>query len=146
MKNEPLNVLSSAYREKLSPVDEVAQMLTAPGVSKTERKQILRALNKTTRLTEKAQKRLDQSAYEKYRDITDLDFVHFNAILGLVLYEDYHWKEDENQEHGQITSMMERIQKKMRKYQKLGYSTHDIVKELDDKTGILLVPDKDYTE
>lgn len=146
MKNEPLNVLSSAYREKLSPVDEVAQMLTAPGVSKTERKQILRALNKTTRLTEKAQKRLDQSAYEKYRDITDLDFVHFNAILGLVLYEDYHWKEDENQEHGQITSMMERIQKKMRKYQKLGYSTHDIVKELDDKTGILLVPDKDYAE
>ena len=146
MKNEPLNVLSSAYREKLSPVDEVAQMLTAPGVSKTERKQILRALNKTTRLTEKAQKRLDQSAYEKYRDITDLDFVHFNAILGLVLYEDYHWKEDENQEHGQITSMMERIQKKMRKYQKLGYSTQDIVKELDDKTGILLVPDKDYAE
>ena len=121
-------------------------MLTAPGVSRTERKQILRALNKTTRLTEKAQKRLDQSAYEKYRDITDLDFVHFNAILGLVLYEDYHWKEDENQEHGQITSMMERIQKKMRKYQKLGYSTHDIVKELDDKTGILLVPDKDYAE
>lgn len=146
MKNEPLNVLSSTYREKLSPVDEVAQMLTAPGVSRTERKQILRALNKTTRLTEKAQKRLDQSAYEKYRDITDLDFVHFNAILGLVLYEDYHWKEDENQEHGQITSMMERIQKKMRKYQKLGYSTHDIVKELDDKTGILLVPDKDYAE
>lgn len=146
MKNEPLNVLSSTYRKKLSPVDEVAQMLTAPGVSRTERKQILRALNKTTKLTEKAQKRLDQSAYEKYRDITDLDFVHFNAILGLVLYEDYHWKEDENQEHGQITSMMERIQKKMRKYQKLGYSTQDIVKELDDKTGILLVPDKDYAE
>ena len=86
-------------------------------------------------------KKLEYSAYEKYRDITDNDFVHFNAILALVMYEDYHWKETDEQDHGQITSLLERIQKKLRKYQAMKYTTDDIVREVHKKTGILLIPD-----
>ena len=146
MNTTPFNVLSNASRDSMSTVDQVSQMLSAPGVSKSERKQIRRALNKTRQLTSKAQARLDQSAYEKYRDITDMEFVHFNAVLALTMYHDYRWTEDDSQEHGQITSLMERIQKRMRKYQEAGKTTKDIVKELEEKTGIVLVPDTGFPE
>ncbi len=58
MNTTPFNVLSNASRDSMSTVVQVSQMLSAPGVSKSERKQILRALNKTRQLTSKAQARL----------------------------------------------------------------------------------------
>ena len=151
--NLPLNVLSNQSRTEVTldqQIDEIANLINATGGNRAQRRRIEKSIAKTTRLSEKTIKKIENSAYEKYRDITDKDYVHFNAILALVMYEDYHWKETDEQEHGQITSLMERIQKKIRKYQNMNYSTKDIVKEVYKKTGILLISDgenpEDYME
>lgn len=151
--NQGLNFLSNQARDNLTnmdTIDEVANMIKASGASRGERRRLEKALAKTTKLSNKARAKaqcnLDYSAYEEFREITDLDFVHFNAVLGIVMYEDYHWKEDENQEHGQILSLFERIQAKMRKYKNSGTSTKDICKELENLTGIVLLPDEDFEE
>ena len=137
--NIPLNVFSNSYRQENDQIQEVANMINNSGMSRSQRRRLEKTLSKTNKLSQKAMDKLENKAYKKYREIVDVDFVHFNAILGLVMYEDYHWKEEATQEHGQITSLMERIQKKMLKYQDMGYTTEDVAKELEDKTGIMLV-------
>ncbi|MBR6289324.1 MAG: hypothetical protein IKR19_08315 [Acholeplasmatales bacterium] len=139
--NNPLNVMSNQKRSEINQVDEIADMINKSAVNRAQRRRIEKSIARTTKLSQKTMEKLQNSAYEKYKEVTDKDFVHFNAILALVMYEDYHWKEDENQDHGQITSLMERIQKKMRKYQDLEYSTEDLAREVYKKTGILLISD-----
>lgn len=139
--NLPFNVLSNQTKKETDEIDEIANMINNSGANRAQRRRLEKTLAKTTKLSQKAMDKLSEKAYKEYTEITDKDFVHFNAVLGMVMYEDYHWTEDENQEHGQITSLMERIQKKMRKYLNNGWTTEDIVKELEDKTGICLVSD-----
>ena len=154
MKNnyQGLNVLSNQSRKNLDianidTIDEVANMIKSSGASRGERRRLEKALAKTNKLSakalKKAQEKVNYEAYEEYKDITDLDFVHFNAILGLVMCDDYHWKED-GLDHGQITSLFERIQTKMAKYNNLKKSTEDICKELYQKTGIILNSDRGF--
>lgn len=143
-KYDNLNIFDLAKRVNQDPVEQVANMINDKSVSPSQRKRLERSLNKIDNIYKHAQNKLDYSAYEKYRDITDLDFVHFNAILGITMYEDYHWTESEDVEHGQITSLMERIQKNMRKYKNMGCSTKDVAKKLEELTGIVLVPDNEY--
>ncbi len=45
-------------------------------------------------------------------------------------------------DHGQITSFMEKFVKRMNSYAKNGYSTRYMVDYIEKKTGIKLVPDK----
>lgn len=137
----PFNVLSNQYIKESDQIDEIANMINNSGANRAQRRRLEKTLAKTTKLSQKAMDKLSEKAYKEYMDITDRDFIHFNAVLGMVMYEDYHWTEDETQEHGQITSLMERIQKKMKKYLNQGWTTEDIVKELEDKTGICLVSD-----
>lgn len=124
-------------------IGQVASRINTATASPSQRKRLERSLNKLENIHRHVQDHLDYSAYEKYRDITDLDFVHFNAILGITMYEDYHWTESENAEHGQITSLMERIQKNMRKYKSMGYSTREVADKLEELTGIRLVADNE---
>jgi len=143
-KYNSLNIFEKAKLAQelnIDSVDQVAAMINSKATSPSQRKRLERSLNKINTIYQKAQAKVDYSAYEKYRDITDLDFVHFNAILGITMYEDYNWRETEENEHGQITSLMERIQKNMRKYKEMGCSTKDVAKKLEDLTGIVLVPD-----
>ncbi len=142
--NTPLNVFSNQYRQENNQIDQIANMINTSGANRGQRRRLEKTLAKTTKLSQKAMAKLEDKAYEKYMGIAERDFVHFNAILGLVMYEDYHWKESEDQEHGQILSLMERIQKKMKKYQDMDYTTEDVARELQEKTGITLVTDKDY--
>jgi ribosomal protein S17E len=147
--NLPLNVLSNQSRDNVSldqQIDEIANIINSKSTNRAQRRRIEKSIAKTARLSEKTIKKIENSAYEKYRDITDSDYVHFNAVLAMVMYEDYHWKETDEHDHGQITSLMERVQKKIRKYQDMDYSTEDIVKEVYKKTGILLVPDNKNPE
>ena len=139
-----MNVLDNSFRNKVMEqdvIDTVANMINTSGANRAQRRRLEKGLARANKLSEKAQKKLDYSAYNKYKAITDEDFVHFNAVLALVMYEDYRWEEDPDAEHGQITSLMERIQKKMRKLQKDGYSTKDIVNRVYELTGIQLVSD-----
>ena len=147
--NSVSNVLSNAKRNELidvnnfDTIDEVANMIKAHGASRGERRRLEKALAKTNKLSakalKKAQERVNYEAYESYKESVDMDFTHFNAILGLVMVEDYHWKEDDT--HDQITSLFDRFQAKMQKYNKLDWTTQDICKYLKELTGVTLITD-----
>lgn len=143
-----LNVLSNDSRETLNNnimntdvIDAVANMINTSGKNRAQRRRLEKGLARTNKLSEKAQKKLDYSLYHEYKAVTDKDFVHFNAILALVMFEDYRWIETEENDHGQITSLLERVQKKMLKYKDKNFSTEDICREVYKKTGIMLYSD-----
>ena len=81
-----------------------------------------------------------RSAYEQYQKAVDKNFLHFYAILALTMKEDYMWREDDT--HDQISSLLERVDKKINKYAKMGYTTEDIVKLVEEKTEIVLMADE----
>lgn len=144
MKYQNLNVLSQK-KDYMSDdcIQEVANMINShSGTNRAQRKRLERALNKVENIYSQAQKRVDRSAFRLYMDELDKNYVHFFACLGLCMIEQYHWNEAAENEHGQISSLIERVDKTIRKYAEMEYTTEDIVKELEDKTGILLVPDK----
>jgi hypothetical protein len=142
MKYQNLNVLSQK-KDYMSDdcIQEVANMINNCGGNRSQRKRLERALNKVENIYSQAQKRVDRSAFRLYMDELDKNYVHFFACLGLCMIEQYHWNEAAENEHGQISSLIERVDKTIRKYAEMEYTTEDIVKELEDKTGILLVPD-----
>ena len=49
------------------------------------------------------------------------------------------WREDET--HDQISSLLERVDKKINKYAERGYNTKDLVKLLDETCDIKLIAD-----
>ena len=85
------------------------------------------------------QNRVDRSAYTQYQKAVDENFLHFYSILALTMKEDYHWREDET--HDQISSLLERIDNKIKKYAEKGYTTEDLVKLLNETCDIQLISD-----
>ena len=140
-KYQSLNVLSqkSALDDitGLDTVSEVTAMISQAG-NRSTRRRVEKALNKTQTISRHCNIKATERANEELKKKYGKDFIHFNAILALVMYEDYHWKESEDNDHGQITSLMERVNKKMQKYLDLGYTTEDLVNLVDEKTGIWL--------
>ena len=138
-----LNVLSNrSFLDDLqdrNAVNEVTAMVSSAGNRRTRRK-IEKSLIKTENILRYADKKASERANEEIIKRTDSNYVHFFAILALTMYEDYHWQESADNDHGQITSLMERLNKKMVKYEE--YSTDEIVKMVDDLMGILLLTDK----
>ena len=141
-KYQSLNVLNN--RSLLNSMDndaiaEVASMINASG-SRSQRRRLEKTLNKTERILAKCEQSARDRA-DKQLDIrADSNFMYIFACVGLTLNEDYHWKEDPDQDHGQLTSFFERLTKKMEKYSEMGMSTDDIIKLLDERTGIELIP------
>lgn len=143
-KYQSLNVLNNTSKlDYMSDdcIQEVANMINASGNNRSQRRRLEKSLSKVENIMEHTQKRVDRSAYEEYQKAVDKNFIHFYAILGLTMIEDYKWKETEDNDHGPITSLFERVDKKIKKYSDMGYSTEDLVKMLDEQTGILLVTD-----
>ena len=140
---QSLNVLNQrSFLDDLrdvNAVNEVTAMVSASG-NRSTRRRVEKALNKTQNISKHAHKKANERANKELQRKTDLNYVHFFAILALTMYEDYRWKESEENEHGQITSLMERVNKKILKY--ADYSTDEIVKIVDEKMGILLVTDE----
>ena len=143
-KYQSLNVLNrrSALDDStgVDTVSEVTALINQAG-NRSTRRRVEKALNKTQTITRHCNIKATEKANEQLKKKYDKDFVHFYAVLALVMYEDYRWKESEDNDHGQITSLMERVNKKMQKYLDLGYTTEDLVNLVDEKTGILLVTD-----
>ena len=123
-------------------ISDFANMLKASGHNRNQRRRLEKSLGRVETIMSHAQKHLDYSAYKEYQSLIDKDYIHFFACLGMTMIEDYGWKETEENEHGQITSLFQRVNNKIKKYSDLGYSTEDIVNLLDEKTGIILVADK----
>ena len=120
----------------------VANMINASGQNRSQRRRLEKSLGRVENIMEHTQKHLDRSAYAEYQKAVDKNFIHFFAILGLTMIEDYNWRESPDNDHGQITSLFQRVDKKIKKYSEMGYTTEDLVKLLDEQTGIVLVADK----
>lgn len=145
MKYESLNVLSQKKPSEYMSDDciqDVANMLKSKGGNRSQRRRLEKSLGRVETVLSHVQKRVDDSAYKEYQKAVDKDYVHFFSCLALTMIEDYGWKETEDNEHGQITSLLERVDRKIRKYSDLGYTTEDLTHKLDEMTGILLVPDE----
>ena len=135
----PVNVLSNNAREKEDTINQLASIIKSSGCNRSQRRRFEKALKKTENITAQVQKNVNTKAYKEYQDAVDRDYVHFFACLGLTMMESYHWQESEDNDHGQITSLFERVNKTIQKYSDMGYSTEDIVNLLDERTGIRLV-------
>ena len=136
----PVNVLNPKFVNTDDAISEVAAMINNSGKNRNQRRRLERALRKTENIVTHAQNRLDQSAFREYEKIAEKDMVHFFAILGIVFVDDYKWKEDDT--HNQIESLFRRMSSKIDYFANHGMTTDDIVKLLEDKTGIVLVPEK----
>ena len=118
-------------------ITEVANMINNSGANRKQRRKLARDLGKVENILSHTQKHVDNKAYEEYQRRIDKDFLHFFACLALVAGEDYHWREDEK--HDQISSLLERVGKKIDKYSAMGYTTEDLVKLVDEKYDLQLV-------
>lgn len=139
MNNIPLNVLSNQSRTEQDAINQVAAMINNSGYNRGQRRRLEKALTKTNKLTEKAQKKISDGAYKEYQKAVDTNYIHFFAALSITMSERYHWKEDE--QHDQITSLLESVGRTIDKYAGMGYTTEDLSKYVEDTLGIVLVPD-----
>ncbi len=140
-KYSSLNVLNRKNYMTDDVIGDVANIINAKGRNRSQRRRLEKSLGKVETIMAHAQKHLDYKAYEEYQKAVDSNYIHFFACLGMTMIEDYNWKESEDNEHGQIMSLFERVNKKIVKYSNMGYNTEDIVDRLEEVTGIKLIPD-----
>lgn len=141
---QSLNVLSAKNTSDFMSDDAiatVAQMINTSGANRSQRRRLEKSLKRVETIRTYAQKHLDDSAYKQYAKAVDDNFIHFFACLGLTMIDEYKWKETPENDHGQISSLLERVGKTIDKYANEGYDTEGLVKLFEEKTGIVLVAD-----
>lgn len=141
-KFDEMNIFEKANLAKdlnLDSVDKVAAMINTKTKNRGQRRRLEKSLKRIDKIYKHVQDKVDRSAYEQYQKAVDNNFLHFFAILALTMKEDYMWREDET--HDQISSLLERVDKKINKYAKKGFNTEDIVNLVDETCDIKLIPD-----
>ena len=141
-KFDEMNVFEKVNLAKelnMDSIDKVAAMINTKTTNRGQRRRLERSLKKVEKIYQHVQDRVDRSAYEQYQKAVDKNFLHFFAVLALTMKEDYMWREDET--HDQISSLLERVDKKINKYAKKGFNTEDIVNLVDETCDIKLIPD-----
>jgi len=144
-KYQSLNVLSQKKPSEYMSDDaikDVANMINASGENRSQRRRIERSLRKVENITAHAQKHLDYSAYKHYQKAVGENYVHFFACLGLTMIEQYGWRETPDNNHGQISSLIERVDNTIKKYAKQECTTEDLVEKFEEITGISLVAEQ----
>ena len=137
-----LNVFEKANIAKdlnMDTVDQVAAMINSKTTNRSQRRRLEKSLKRVNTIYSHVQNRVDRSAYKEYQKAVDENFLHFYSILALTMKEDYHWREDET--HDQISSLLERIDNKIKKYAEKGFTTEDLVKLLNETCDIQLISD-----
>lgn len=140
---DEMNIFEKANLAKdlnMDSIDKVAAMINTKTTNRGQRRRLEKSLKRVDKIYKHVQDRVDRSAYEQYQKAVDKNFLHFYAILALTMKEDYMWREDDT--HDQISSLLERVDKKINKYAKMGYTTEDIVKFVEEKTEIVLMADE----
>lgn len=140
---DEMNIFEKANLAKdlnMDSIDKVAAMINTKTTNRGQRRRLEKSLKRVDKIYKHVQDRVDRSAYEQYQKAVDKNFLHFYAILALTMKEDYMWREDAT--HDQISSLLERVDKKINKYAKMGYTTEDIVKLVEEKTEIVLMADE----
>ena len=120
-------------------IQDVANMIKASGANRAQRKRLERSLRKTQNIMNHVQGRVNLDAYKQYEKAVEQNYLHFFAILALTCGEDYKWQENETKD--QISSMLERVDKKIKKMASLGYTTEQLLDLVDEKYEIRLVPE-----
>lgn len=141
-KFDEMNIFDKVNLAKdlnLDSVDKVAAMINTKTKNRGQRRRLEKSLKRIDKIYKHVQDKVDRSAYEQYQKAVDNNFLHFFAILALTMKEDYMWREDET--HDQISSLLERVDKKINKYAKKGFNTEDIVNLVDETCDIKLIPD-----
>lgn len=139
-KYRSLNVLNVLNRiDSPDAIEQVANFINSKAKSPSQRKRLERALGKVNTIYKYAQDKVNLDAYKQYQAAVDQNFLHFFSILALTMKEDYHWREDDN--HDQISSLLEKVDNKINKYANKGYTTEDLIELVDKEIGIKLMPD-----
>lgn len=115
-------------------VADVANLISASGCNRSQRRKIARDLGKVENIMSHTQKRLDRSMLNEYQMRLDNSLVHFYCGLAITLMDRYNWKEDET--HDQISSIIESVNKTLEKYYNMGYTTEDMAELVEERTGI----------
>lgn len=144
-KYSSLNVLAqrsfvSDYEDR-NAVNEVAAMIEASG-NRKNRRRIERALNKTVNIAAHADKKATERANKQLEIKAEKDLVWLYSMVGYTLVNDYHWKENADNDHGQISSFFDRLTKNMNQFINDGYTVDEVAKEFEELTGIALVAQK----
>ena len=113
-------------------INKINAMVNASG-NRSQRRKITKSLYKTSTIAEYANARADKKVDAKVEVRAEQDFMYIFGILGIVLQSGYRWSDE------QITSFYTRVTKKMEQYANEGRSTDDIVRELEELTGIELI-------
>lgn len=140
-KFDEMNIFEKANLAKdlnMDSIDKVAAMINTKTTNRGQRRRLEKSLKKVDRIYKHVQDRVDRSAYEQYQKAVDEDFLHFYSILALTMKEDYHWREDE--QHDQISSLLERVDNKIKKYADKGYKTKNLVDLVEESCDIKLIP------
>lgn len=139
-KYQSLNVLNQrSFLDDYNrdAVNEVTAMVNSSG-NRSTRRRIEKALSKTTNITKHADKRATERANRELANKADLDLVWLYATVGLVLMDSYHWKQDPDQEHGQIEGFFDRLTAKMNEFNEKGLTVEEVAVEFERRTGIEL--------
>jgi len=143
MEYTRLNVLNQrSFLDDLNNKDSVAQvasMINASSKNRSQRRKLEKTLNKVEKIQAKCAQYAKDKADKELEIRADESFMYVFACVGLTLNEDYHWTEDPDQDHGQLTSFFERVTKKMEKYTSQDMGTQDLIDLLDERTGIQLI-------
>lgn len=137
-----LNVFEKANLAKnlnMDTIDQVAAMINSKATNRSQRRRLEKSLKRVNTIYNHVQNRVDRSAYTQYQKAVDENFLHFYSILALTMKEDYHWREDET--HDQISSLLERVDNKIKKYAEKGYNTKNLVDLVEENCDIKLIPD-----
>jgi hypothetical protein len=137
-----LNIFEKANLAKdlnMDTVEQVAAMINSKATNRSQRRRLEKSLKRVNTIYNHVQNRVDRSAYTQYQKAVDKNFLHFYSILALTMKEDYHWREDET--HDQISSLLERVDKKINKYAEKNFTTEDLVKLVNETCDIQLISD-----
>ena len=119
------------YFNKPNAVDEVAEMIARAG-NRSERRKILKALNKTQNIVTRANEKITKDANMEIERRSNDSFGYIMSMVGIVLHD----KGFDDDTVGDIfTEVARRLDGEWAK----GKSVDDVAKELLEKTGIELV-------
>lgn len=119
------------YFNQQNAADEVAEMIARAG-NRSERRKILKALNKTQNIVTKANERITKDANEEIEKRSNDSFGYIMGTLGIILHDMGYGDEA-------IEKIFTEMSKKLDGEWSDGRTPEDVAKELLEKTGIELV-------
>ena len=115
-----------------SATDEVAEMIARAG-NRSERRKILKALNKTENIVRKTNEKLVRESNDELERRANDSFGYIMSMVGIVLHDKYGWTDDA------VGEMFTEISSRLNGKWSEGKTPEDVAKELYEKTGIELV-------